>query len=142
MAVCSLGGCCRAGLVSVPADAAQQLPPVTYTAIDGHTEVLVPWQGTNVSVLVEQGPVRDPLVMNAMVGAFDAAFSYYAATTGRLPVVGHSLNGRDEIAEVTSTCGAGCTYIGATGTEILTSYFENMYQEIASGNQYDQIHVL
>jgi serralysin len=40
---------------------------------------------------------------------------------------------------VTSTCGAGCTYIGATGTEILTSYFEFMYQQIAEYNLYDQI---
>ena len=37
------------------------------------------------------------------------------------------------------TCGAGCTYIGATGTEILTSYFEAMYRQIAEHNLYDQI---
>ncbi|MDQ2759602.1 MAG: hypothetical protein M3Y17_03965 [Actinomycetota bacterium] len=120
--------------------AAQQLAPVAYTAIDGHTETLVPWQGQNVSVLVEQGPTRDPVVMNEMVSAFDAAFGYYAATTGRVPAVAHSLNGRDEIAEVSSTCGAGCTYLGATGTEIEASYFEkNVYQEIASSGLYDQV---
>jgi hypothetical protein len=118
--------------------AAQELAPITYTAIDGHSETLVPWQGQHVSVLVEQGPTRDPTVMNKMVSALDAAFSYYAATTARVPAVGHSLNGRDEIAEVSSTCGAGCTYVGATGTEILTSYFESMYGDIASSGLYNQ----
>jgi hypothetical protein len=116
-----------------------ELPPVLYTAIDGHTETLTPWQGRQVSVLVEPGVTRDPGVMARLVHALDRAWSYYARTTGRLPAVAHSLNGRDEIAEVTSTCGAGCTYIGATGTEMLTSYFEEMYSEIAQSNLYDQI---
>jgi hypothetical protein len=120
-------------------DAVKQLPPVLYTAIDGHTETLVPWQGRYVSVLVEQGITRNPRVMTKLVRALDRAWDYYARTTGRLPAIGHSLNGRDEIAEVTSTCGAGCTYIGATGTEILTSQFEYGYQEIAQHNLYDQV---
>jgi serralysin len=116
-----------------------RLPPILYTAIDGHTETLIPWQGQNVSVLVEPGVDRNRGVMTRLVDALDRAWNYYAETTGRLPAVAHSLNGRDEIAEVTSTCGAGCTYIGATGTEILTFYFESMYQEIAQYNLYDQI---
>ena len=33
----------------------RQLPAVQYTAIDGHTETLIPWQGDHVSVLVEPG---------------------------------------------------------------------------------------
>jgi hypothetical protein len=77
--------------------------------------------------------------MARLVGALDRAWNYYAVTVGHLPAIAHSLNGRDEIAEVTSTCGAGCTYIGATGTEILTPYFESMYQQIAQHNLYDQI---
>jgi len=118
---------------------ATKLPPVLYTAIDGHTETLTPWQGRHVSVLVEPVTTRDPTVMTKLVTALDRAWGYYAATTGRLPSTGHSLNGRDEVAEVTSTCGAGCTYLGATGTEMLTSYFESMYQQIAQNNLYDQI---
>lgn len=120
-------------------DTVNPLPPVTYTAIDGHTETLTPWQGQHVSVLVEPDVARDPRVMTRLVDALDRAWNYYARTTGRLPATAHSLNGRDEIAEVTSTCGAGCTYLGATGTEILTSYFEAMYQQIAQHNLYDQI---
>jgi serralysin len=117
----------------------EQLAPVVYTAIDGHTETLTPWQGREVSVLVEAGIPRDPKVMTKLVDALDRAWDYYAATTGRLPGTANSLNGRDEIAEVTSSCGAGCTYIGATGTEMLTSYFESLYQQIAQDNRYDQI---
>ena len=120
-------------------DRVTELAPVLYTAIDGHTETLTPWQGEHVSVLVEPGVARSRGAMTRLVRALDRAWGYYEETTGRVPAVAHSLNGRDEIAEVTSTCGAGCTYIGATGTEILTSYFESMYQEIAQHNLYDQI---
>jgi hypothetical protein len=122
-----------------PSPGVTELAPVLYTAIDGHTETLTPWQGQHVTVLVEPGVTRNPAVMTKLVEALDRAWEYYATTTGRLPATAHSLNGRDEIAEVTSTCGAGCTYIGATGTEILTSYFETMYNEIAEGELYDQI---
>src|SRR3954465_8715050 len=50
---------------------------------------------------------------------------------------------RDQVLEagVERLAGAqdGCTYIGATGTEILTSYFESMYEQMAQDNVYDQI---
>jgi serralysin len=118
---------------------AQRLPPVAYTAFDGHTETLTPWQGRHVSVLVEPGVKRNPQVMSKLVSALDRAWNYYASTTGRVPAVGHSMNGRADLAEVSSTCGAGCTYLGAAGTEMLSSYFESMYQEIAKHDLYDQI---
>jgi serralysin len=117
----------------------EQLLPVLYTAFDGHTETLTPWQGRYVSVLVEPGGSRDPKVMRKLVSALDRAWEYYAETVGRLPATVHSLNGRVEIAEVSSTCGAGCGYIGATGIEIQTTYFESMYQQIAQNNLYDHI---
>jgi serralysin len=125
--------------VGAAAERVEQLDPVLYKAIDGHTETLIPWQGRHVSVLVEPGVPRDRRVMGKLVGALDRAWEYYAETVGRVPAVAHSLNGRDEIAEVASTCGAGCTYLGATGTEMLTPYFESMYQQIAQSNLYDQI---
>ena len=50
-------------MLVVPAGAASattscavtKLAPVLYTAIDGHTETLTPWQGPKVAVLVEPG---------------------------------------------------------------------------------------
>jgi serralysin len=133
-APCARGACANGGQHAV-----EQLAPIIYTAIDGHTETLTPWQGRHVSVLVEPGPARDPRVMDRLVGALDRAWQYYEATTGRIPGTAHSLNGRDEVAEVTSTCGAGCTYLGATGTEIQTYWFELLYRQIAEGNVYDQV---
>jgi serralysin len=117
----------------------KRLQPVVYTAFDGHQETLTPWQGQYVSVLVEPGVTRRARVMTKLVTALDRAWSYYATTAGQLPAPYYSLNGRDEIAEVSSTCGAGCSFVGATGTEILTSYFESLYQQIAQSNLYDQV---
>jgi hypothetical protein len=136
---------CSALVLIISPSAAQaggrvkELAPVVYTAFDGHPETLTPWQGRNVSVMVERGVTREPRVMRRLVRALDRAWGYYARTTGRLPAPVHSLNGRAEIAEVTSTCGAGCTFLGEAGTEILTPYFESMYQQIAQSNLYDQI---
>lgn len=126
-------------------DPVTRLAPITYTAQDGHQETLVPWQGKYVTVLVEQSPARDPTVMTELVDALDRAWHYYGVTTGRTPASDRfMLNGRDEIAEVDSlnppnSCGgAACSYLGFDGTEILTSYFEYGYQEIAQHNLFDQ----
>jgi len=143
MAVAGLLACAACAL-SVAAEGATQLAPISYTTVDGHTETLTPWQGNSVTVLVEPG-TRDPTVMDKLVGALDAAWAYYAMTTGRTPASDRfMLNGRDEVAEVSSlnppnSCGgAACSYLGAMGTEILTSYFESGYQQIAQNDLYDQ----
>jgi hypothetical protein len=100
---------------------------------------LTPWQGRRVTVLVEPGVARNPKVMMKLVDALDRAWDYYEVTTGRTPAVAHSLNGRDEVAEVTETCGAGCGFLGFTGIEMQTYYFESLYRQIAESNVYDQI---
>ncbi len=104
-------------------------------------ETLIPWQGAHVTVLVDPTRVRSPAVMTELVSALDRAWSYYAEITGRVPAPTYSLNGRDEIPEVPddTTCGAGCTHLGETGTEIAASYFESMYSELAQSDVYDQI---
>ncbi|MDP9226376.1 MAG: hypothetical protein M3P18_21560 [Actinomycetota bacterium] len=128
-----------AGANATSTCAATKLSRVSYTAIDGHAETLIPWEGTNVAVLVEPGITRDPSVMSRMVCAFDRAWAYYKKTTGETPVPIKTINGRTDVAEVSSTCGAGCTYLGGAGTEIQTTYFENGYDEIANHNLYDQV---
>jgi hypothetical protein len=77
--------------------------------------------------------------MRKLVLALDRAFAYHAQTTGRTPTPYHSLNGRDEIAEVSSTCGAGCGYLGYTGIEMQTYWFESFYRQIAESGRYDQV---
>ena len=117
----------------------KRLAPVTYIAFDGHSELLTPWQGTNVAVLVEPGIRRSRTVMTKMVCALDRAWRYYHRTTGETPTPVRSTDGRTDVAEATSTCGAGCTFLGGAGTEIQTTYFEYGYQEIKNHNLYDQI---
>lgn len=125
--------------LSGSSDPAHPLAAITYQAFDGHTETLIPWQGHKIVVLVEKGVHRSPRVMNKLVGGLDAAFTYYANTTGQLPTAAHNLNGRDEIAEVTNTCGAGCGFLGATGIEIQTQYFEDLYNQAARSNLFIQV---
>ena len=67
----------------------------------------------------------------------DRAYDYYAATVGRTPPLYYQLNGRLTIAEVESTCGgggAGCGWLGATGIEMQSTYFEEMYRYVADEN--------
>ena len=118
---------------------ATRLAPVTYTAFDGHAEVLTPWEGSKVAVLVEPGVRRRTAVMTKMVCALDRAWSYYHRTTGETPSPMRTINGRIDVAEVQSTCGAGCTFLGGAGTEVQSTYFEYGYQQIANHNLYDQI---
>jgi hypothetical protein len=93
-----------------------------------------------VSLLVEPGVARDPKVMARLVRALDRAFEYYATTTGRVPAPLDSLNGRDVIAEVSTTCGTGCGQLGQTGIEIQNTWFEQyLYREVAEDNRYDQV---
>lgn len=124
----------------------RQLPPLDFVAMDGHTETLTPWQGGHVAVLVEPGVARDRGVMERFVGALDRAWSYYAQSTGRLPAKNvYSLNGRDEIAEVSGAtipcvgvAAAACSVFGQDGTEDANPYFEYAYNELAQHNLYDQ----
>jgi hypothetical protein len=136
----------RRGVSLDPYCGARELPALTYKAQDGHAETLTPWQGGHVTVLLEPDTSRDPSVMGKLLGALDRAWSYYAESTGRAPATDqYTLNGRDEIAEVSSDnpktggCGgAACTYFGKDGTEEVTQYFEYGYNEIAQHDLYDQ----
>jgi hypothetical protein len=115
-----------------------QLPPITYHAFDGHTETLVPWRGEEVALLSDPAAERDPAVMRNLLSALDRAYRFYSTAMGREPTPYFTLEGRTTIAQVTSTCGAGCGYLGFTGIEIASGYFEGMYEQ-AKSNLYDQI---
>ena len=43
-----------------------------------------------------------------------------------------------KIAEVNSTCGAGCGYLGATGIEMLKGHSDRMYSFARDSNEYDR----
>ena len=108
--------------------------------MDGQTLVEVPWQGRHVTLLLGPGGGRQ--IFGEIVGALDRAWNFYAETVGRVPARINSLHGRDEIAEVptlNSCGGAACTYLGATGTEILPLYFDQLYNDVAYRHEYDQV---
>lgn len=117
-----------------------QLPPQQYTTFDGqHSLTLTPWQGQHVAVLVPDP--RSGEVMAKIVGALDRAWSYYRATTGRVPSANRAINGRLPIAVVPDgdTCGAGCGWLGSTGIEIAQPYFDILYNQVSNQGLYDQV---
>jgi hypothetical protein len=114
---------------------------VQYQAFDGKDYMLKPWLGRNIAVLTPPKQVLDTNVMTRIIDALDMAWDFYGQATGRQPAPFDptSIFGRDVIAVVTNTCGAGCSYIGFTGTEILNQYFNILYNGVASAGQYDQV---
>jgi hypothetical protein len=119
--------------------------PITYTTLTGsgagQQESLTPWVGRNVAVLTPAGDSFDSAIMSQIVGELDATWDYYASITGRDPTPWASTQyqGRDTIAVVPTDCGAACSYLGTTGTEIQPAYFQTLYDGVQNSNQYDQV---
>ena len=127
-AVCSLAG-------------AQSGSPIAYTTFQGDSLTLYPWKGQKVVVLTSS-PNLDRATMTSIVSALDSAWRVYEQITGADPdfYPETSLNGLDIIAEVPtgSTCGAACSYLGNTGTEIESTYFNVLYNGVYNNHQFDQ----
>jgi hypothetical protein len=81
--------------------------------------------------------------MGPILIALDKAWDFYqlAAAPGRQPAPygPTTFQGRDTIAVVNATCGAGCSYVGFTGTEILLNNFNILYNEVNNNFQFDQV---
>jgi len=108
-----------------------------YTTQQGNTLNLYAWPGQKMAILTASN-ATDPSVMRKYLTAADGTWNYYADATGSLPGLAFNYNGLATIAEVQSACGAGCTYIGATGMEIEDPYFQWMPDGIPY-NVYDQV---
>ena len=117
--------------------------PVPYKSQISKTMTLIPWQGRKVAVLT-QNAKRDPRIMKILVRALDKAYMVYEQITGSAPEPnsGATLNGLDIVAEVpdadTACGGAACSYLGSLGSEIGTTYFNQLYGGIRSRGEYDQ----
>jgi hypothetical protein len=109
-----------------------------YTDFDGDYLLLTPWEGTRVAYLTAS-PNLDPAVMALLLKATDDAYDFYFQATGRAPNNSRLYNGKLTIAQVPTTCGAGCGSLGATGIEILYSYFTDIYDAVRLRHQYSQI---
>jgi serralysin len=130
-------GICRCEAQSLGTNAAGL---VLYTAFDGTPYTLRPWLGRNIVILTPTTTSYQAAVMSRIIASLDRAYDAYESVTAHRPSSFDSTTflGRDTIAIVNSTCGAGCSYVGFTGTEILPTYFMTLYNE-ASVNQYDQV---
>jgi hypothetical protein len=92
---------------------------VEYISFDDNAYVLKPWYGTNVAILTPTNFAANSNVMTQILDALDKAWDFYFRATEEdpIPYSPTTLLGRDTVAVVTNTCGAGCSYLGFTGTE-------------------------
>ncbi len=110
-----------------------------YTSFDGKSYNLYTWEGSTVALLMRTANL-DPTTMFKWVRVMDSAYSYYYSATGQFPSLYTNvtyLNNHVTIADVATTCGAGCGYLGTTGIEMQNTYTDRMYQ-YALQTQYDQ----
>ncbi len=114
---------------------------ITYPSFSGGSYTMKPWLGRNVALLTPSSSSFQTNVMLKILPALDKAYDFYESATAHKPAPWESTTfaGRDTIAVVDSTCGAGCSQIGATGMEILGPYFQILYNGVAAQNQYDQV---
>jgi len=114
---------------------------ITYTTFAGAKVTLDPWVGRNVAVLTPPGSAFGFPTMTNVISALDASWDDYASIAGKLPTPYSptTYKGRDTIAVVVTSCGAACSYIGYTGTEINPSYFQTLYDGVKFHQQYDQV---
>jgi hypothetical protein len=109
----------------------------TYTTQQGAKLSLYAWPGSKMAILTGSNTLS-PAVMRQALTAADGTWNYYAGATGALPSYYFTYNGLATIAEVQASCGAGCTYLGATGMEMSDPYFLWLPDGIPFG-VYDQI---
>ncbi|MBK6489565.1 MAG: hypothetical protein IPF98_22520 [Gemmatimonadetes bacterium] len=112
--------------------------PYTYTSFNGDILPRFAWKGAKIAFLTER-PDLDPQVMQRLLTVFDSVYAYYAATVGGTPIPYNLVDGRLSIAEVPSTCGAGCAYLGFTSIELLAPYWTLLYDGVAQRDEFDQV---
>jgi len=111
--------------------------PVNYVSFDNRTIPLYAWEGKRVALLTTANTLSYPAVA-ALLGALDSAYIYYELATGFTPGSGKSFNNKLSIAQVATTCGAGCGFIGARGIELSTATFDTLYTGVLVRDEYDQ----
>ncbi len=100
--------------------------PVEYTTFEGAKLRLHAWRGKHVAFLTKEEGL-DAKLMAGLCGTFDKIHAFYRDATGRDPQKAKHLDGLTTVAEVDQTCGAACGYLGATGIELTTGCFTDLY---------------
>lgn len=111
---------------------------VEYTSIEGDQLTRYAYVGERIAILVDS-PDYAPMVMDEIVAVFDGAYRYYAEATGQEPALHFQYQGRATIAQVPSTCGAGCGFLGATGIEVVDSFWSILYDGVEQRGEFDQV---
>lgn len=112
---------------------------IQYTTFNEDILTLVPHAGRNIALLTPDGPQYKSDTIAVLVDGLDRAYDYYASATEQVPYLYRQFHGKDSIAVVQTTCGAGCGYLGATGVEIAQPYFDILYRGVAERNEWDQV---
>ena len=111
-----------------------------YKSFDDKSFSLYAWRGNKI-MLLSSSNMLNPTTMNKWVLKMDTAYIFYTLCTGREPTFNTGITYIDKratIAEVPTTCGAGCGYLGWSGIELQTSYFSSNYNYINRENLYSQ----
>ena len=110
---------------------------VSYQDFSGATLNLYAWPGSYTALLSRRGDLSRS-VMASILRTTDKIYLFYQKSTGYTPALGKSFQGKATIADVPATCGAGCGYLGATGIELQSDYFDKLYNGVATRGEYDQ----
>ena len=111
-----------------------------YKSFDDKSLPLYAWRGNKI-MLLSSSNMLNPTTMNKWVLKMDTAYMFYTLCTGREPTFNTGITYIDKratIAEVPTTCGAGCGYLGWTGIELQTMYFTSNYNYLNNENLYSQ----
>jgi hypothetical protein len=112
--------------------------PITYQDFSGATLNLYAWEGRYTAILTSRSDLSRT-VMAAILKTADRIYTFYQTSTGFTPTLAKEVNGKLTIAEVPATCGAGCAYLGSTGIELQTIYFDKLYNDLAANRTYDHV---
>jgi PKD repeat protein len=114
--------------------------PQSYVDINGATLNLYAWKGNGVMILSRNNNLNRA-TMFKWLDAMQKTYAFYKSCTGMdpTPYSPTFIDSCTTIADVPATCGAGCSYLGFTGIEMLNTYFDVMYNAINDNNQYDQV---
>lgn len=113
---------------------------IRYITFEQDTLNLYSYVGEKTMLLSHKND-HDSKVMQKWLASMDGAYEYYSQCTGREPnfFTGFTyVNDRSTIARVDKTCGAACGYIGWTGIEIMNTYFDRFFDDLAKRGEYGQ----
>ena len=113
-------------------------PLIEYTAFNNIKYQLCPCVGRNIALLVPPS-LYDISILTAIVLKIDSAYDFYFMANGQKPTLYYKYLTYSTVAVTDSSCGAGCGFLGATGIEMVTGFFNVLYNDVMNNNLYDQV---